>query len=178
MYRIPLIDYNQIPDLATEYPNSNTNYSAFEFKYQSISAIITERQQHLDAVSHEISRLETVMDSIKHIHQQLVAKKDKIITQSMNLHKRLVSALWRLPTEVLSQIFVYCLPDDHHLLPAPHLAPMLLTGICRRWRVVAMGTPSLWSRLSVSEDAQQAAFCYDSWLKRSRRSSLCTAMAS
>ncbi|KAG1731785.1 hypothetical protein EDB19DRAFT_1831602 [Suillus lakei] len=73
-----------IPDLATEYPNSNMNYS--EFNYQSISAIIAECQQHLDTVSHKISRLEAVMDSIKHIHQQLVAKK-KIITQSMNLHK-------------------------------------------------------------------------------------------
>ncbi|KAG1726097.1 hypothetical protein EDB19DRAFT_235389 [Suillus lakei] len=165
MYLMPFIDDDQIPDLATEYPNSNPNYS--EFNYQSISAIIAERQQHLDTVSHEVSRLETVMDSIKHIHQQLIAKKDKIIAQSMNLHKRLVTALWRLPTEVLSQIFVYCLPN-YHYLSASHLAPMLLTRICRRWREVAVGTPSLWCRLHVSEDAQRAALCYDTWLKRSR----------
>ncbi|KAG1747736.1 uncharacterized protein EDB91DRAFT_1262684 [Suillus paluster] len=42
----------------------------------------------------EISGLETAMNSIKNIHQQLVEKKDTI-TQSMNLHKQLESALWR-----------------------------------------------------------------------------------
>ncbi|KAG1731784.1 hypothetical protein EDB19DRAFT_1736614, partial [Suillus lakei] len=68
----------------------------------------------------------------------------------------------------LSQIFVYCLPYDRHSLPTSHLAPMLLTRICRQWREVTMGTPSLWCRLSVSEDVQQAAFCYDTWLKRSQ----------
>ncbi|KAG1825479.1 uncharacterized protein BJ212DRAFT_1573008 [Suillus subaureus] len=156
-----------IPDLETQYPISNTNYSAFKLDYQNISAIITERQQQLDAASHEISRFETVIDGINHIHQQLIAKKDKI-TQSMNLHKRLVSALWRLPAEVLSQIFVHCLPIGYHLLPVSRAAPMLLTRICRRWREVAVDMPNLWHRLSVGKDWQRAAFCYEAWLKRSR----------
>ncbi|KAG1724740.1 hypothetical protein EDB19DRAFT_1758607 [Suillus lakei] len=45
---------------------------------------------------------------------------------------------------------------------------MLLTRICRRWREIAVGMSCLWCRLSVSEDGQRAAFCYDSWLKRSQ----------
>ncbi|KAG2151513.1 hypothetical protein DEU56DRAFT_850437 [Suillus clintonianus] len=156
-----------MPDLETPYPNSNM---AFEPNDQSINTIITERQQQFDAVSHEISGLEAVMDSIKHLRQQLVERKDKI-TQSMKLHKRLVSALWRLPTEVLSEIFVYCLPETSHLSPASKLAPMLLTRICRRWREVAVSMPSLWCGLSMKvddRDWQRAAFCYDSWLERSR----------
>ncbi|KAG1882786.1 hypothetical protein F4604DRAFT_1921382 [Suillus subluteus] len=156
-----------IPDLKTQYPISNTHYSAFNLNYQNISAIITERQQQLDAASYEISRFETVIDGINHIHQQLVAKKDKI-TQSMNSHKRLVSTLWRLPAEVLSQIFAHCLPNRHRLSPASKAAPMLLTRICRRWREVAVDMSSLWQRLNVRKDWQRAAFCYESWLKRSR----------
>ncbi|KAG1861582.1 hypothetical protein DFJ58DRAFT_912772 [Suillus subalutaceus] len=163
-----------IPDLETQYPISNTNYSAFKLDYQNISAIVTERQQQLDAVSHEILRLETVIDSINHIHQQLVAKKDKI-AQSMNSHKRLVSALWRLPAEVLSQIFAHCLPIGlkfgYCLSPASKAVPMLLTRICRQWREVALGTPGLWHGLSVGKDWQRAAFCYEAWLKRSLRAS-------
>ncbi|KAG0704623.1 hypothetical protein DFH29DRAFT_848842 [Suillus ampliporus] len=163
-----------IPDLETPYSQArfpSTNYSAIELKDQSIGAIITERQQQLDAVVHEISSLKPVMDSILNLHQQLVQQKDKII-QSMDLHKRLGSALWRLPTEVLSHIFVYCLPKDKYLSPASNLAPMLLTRICRRWREIAVGMPSFWCMLRTAEinrrDWQRQAFCYDSWLKRSQ----------
>ncbi|KAG0704622.1 hypothetical protein DFH29DRAFT_827672 [Suillus ampliporus] len=113
------------------------------------------------------------MDAIRNIHHQLIEKKDRI-TQSLNLHKGLVSGLWRLPTEVLSQIFDHCLPvaEDSPLLSPSRLeAPMLLNEICRRWREVAVGMPSLWCRLRVEvdhSDWERAAFCYNSWLERSR----------
>lgn len=92
---------------------------------------------------------------------------------SMVLDRRLPSAfsIWRLPTEVLCHIFDYCLPDTEHLSPTPDMAPILLTRVCRRWREVAVDMPSLWCRLSVKvflNDWQRDAFCYDTWLKRSR----------
>ncbi|KAG1747101.1 uncharacterized protein EDB91DRAFT_1345187 [Suillus paluster] len=161
-----------LPGLQVTIPDLETPYSRFPNTDQSIihhgqpkliSAIINQRQQQLDEVLHEISGLETVL-------QQLVEKKDRI-TQSMNLHEGLGSALWRLPTEVLSHIFIYCLPQYEHLEPEPDIAPMLLIRVCRRWREVAVGLPSLWCRLYMELDASdslRAAFCYDSWLKRSR----------
>ncbi|KAG2141938.1 hypothetical protein DEU56DRAFT_900588 [Suillus clintonianus] len=164
-------------DLETSYSRrvaTITNHSVVELEDQSISAIINERQQQFDATLHEISELETAMDDLKILHWQLVEKKDKI-TQSMNLHKQLVSALWRLPTEVLSHIFVHCLPETSRLpYASKRLAPVLLTRICRRWREVAVGTSNLWCRLMLqsSEDDnkhwESMAFCYDLWLKRSR----------
>ncbi|KAG1820981.1 uncharacterized protein BJ212DRAFT_1478073 [Suillus subaureus] len=51
------------------------------------------------------------------------------------------------------------------------MAPILLTRVCRRWREVAVDMPSLWCRLSIKvflKDWQHNAFCYDTWLKRSR----------
>ncbi|KAG2141890.1 hypothetical protein DEU56DRAFT_754857 [Suillus clintonianus] len=162
-----------IPDLETTYSKfPNTDHSAVDLGGQSVIDIIAERQQQLDGVVHDIMGLESVVDSIKNLHQQLVEKKVKI-TQSMNLHKGLVSALWRFPTEVLSQIFHQCLPETKMLLPSMLKAPILLTGICRRWREVAVGMPSLWCslRLYVEVDDRhwhRAAFCYDMWLKRSR----------
>ncbi|KAG2141855.1 hypothetical protein DEU56DRAFT_268578 [Suillus clintonianus] len=110
------------------------------------------------------------MCGVENVRQQLFKNMDNI-TQSMDLHKGLVSALSRLPAEILSQIYVDCLPETHHLLPTPTQAPMLLTQICRRWREVALDTPSLWCRLSVRvnhTDWQRAVLCCDSWLKRSR----------
>lgn len=86
----------------------------------------------------------------------------------MKLHQGLVSALWRLPTEILSHIFVHCLPDSKLLQPEMKLAPILLTRICRRWREVAVGMSSLWCRVFAECNWQQTAFCYNSWLERSR----------
>jgi hypothetical protein len=159
-----------MPDLETPYSAfPNTDHSAIG-RSKSINAVIAERQQQLDSVLQEVSRLESVMDGINNIHQQLLQKKDSII-QSMNLHRGLVSALSRVPPEILSLIFVHCLPETEHLLPSSKSAPMLLTRICRRWREVAIGMSSLWCRVIVdidNDDWQRTAFCYDAWLERSR----------
>ncbi|KAG1750543.1 uncharacterized protein EDB91DRAFT_1217229 [Suillus paluster] len=109
------------------------------------------------------------------IDQQLVEKKERI-AKSMNLHQGLVSPLWRLPTEILAQIFHHCLPDFRHWerdYPSPHptrSAPILLTRICRRWRDVVVGMPSFWCNLYLSKRRkwEQAAFCYTSWLERTQ----------
>ncbi|KAG1816177.1 hypothetical protein EV424DRAFT_1073731 [Suillus variegatus] len=188
-----------IPVLETSYSTfPNTDHSTVELERQSVVNIIAERQQQLATVLHEISGLEAVidgvgsifaerrqqldaeisdlkavMDSVNNIHQAVLENKEKI-TQSMNLHKGLLSALWRLPTEILSQIFNHCLPENIFFLSPLNLpvkAPILLTRICRRWREVAVGTPGLWCRLYVEADDKKmlkAPFCYDLWLKRSR----------
>ncbi|KAG2342514.1 hypothetical protein BDR05DRAFT_348845 [Suillus weaverae] len=107
---------------------------------------------------HEVSRQNGVS-------YQLVEKAK--IVQSNNSS----SAFWRLPTEILAQIFLYCMPETGHWTPEPYLAPMLLTTVCRRWREVAVDMPGLWRRLRLEVghgDWQQRAYCYDTYLKRSR----------
>ncbi|KAG1858761.1 hypothetical protein DFJ58DRAFT_295071 [Suillus subalutaceus] len=161
-----------IPNLESPYSRFPNTDQSTPHKEKSIGAIITERQQQLDTVLHEISGLESVMDSIKNLEQQLLAKKNKI-TQSMILHKGLISGLWRLPIEVLSQIFHLCLPGIDELEPPSGLdPPVLLTGVCQRWRAVTVATPSLWCRPSLlfcpGDQWERQAFCYDSWLKRSQ----------
>ncbi|KAG2141886.1 hypothetical protein DEU56DRAFT_979698 [Suillus clintonianus] len=179
-----------MPDLGTCYSQPklpSTNYFAIEVEGQSISDIVAERQQQLAAITAEISSIQAVRSSIKNLEWQLVRQKNRII-RSINLHNRLRSALWRLPTEIISHIFQLCLPDvpspnvfqlclpdvsrPHILQPPSQLtAPMLLTEICQRWREVAVGVLTLWRRLSVTVNDhhwQRAAFCYDTFLKRSQ----------
>ncbi|KIK33415.1 hypothetical protein CY34DRAFT_711824 [Suillus luteus UH-Slu-Lm8-n1] len=185
-----------MPDLESSYSRGtvpNIYHPTIELNNKSISTILTARKQQLDVVLREISDVESIMDGIKNFHQQLVEQKEKII-QSTTFHKGLGSALWRLPTEVLSHIFHYCLPEDD-MSPTSNQAPLLLTRICRPWRDVAVNTPSLWCQLHVEIDLnrageedvmecfddyweedveaddrvwQQAAFFHDSWLTRSR----------
>ncbi|KAG2119330.1 hypothetical protein DEU56DRAFT_836690 [Suillus clintonianus] len=86
----------------------------------------------------------------------------------MNLHES-TSFASRLPTEVLCHIFIHTLPKYKH--PNLKSFPILLTKICRRWREISVDMPSLWSRMHIDvyvTHLQQAAFYYDSWLKRTR----------
>ncbi|KAG2133639.1 uncharacterized protein EDB93DRAFT_1331395 [Suillus bovinus] len=157
-----------ITDLETSHSKSpNTDQSTME---KDVSDIIAKRHQQLDTVLLEISGVESVMYGAMKAHQKLVEKKDRI-TQSISLHKGLVSGLRRLPTEILSEIFHHCLPESCDQLPSGLQAPLLLTEVCRRWREVAIGTRSLWSRLSVQVDYRRwgsQASGYDLWLRRSR----------
>lgn len=57
-----------------------------------------------------------------------------------------VSPACMLPPELLSTIFILCLPEDWRSSSCrPLHAPMLLTQICGQWRSVAVSTPLLWS---------------------------------
>ncbi|KAL0955032.1 hypothetical protein HGRIS_003952 [Hohenbuehelia grisea] len=80
-----------------------------------------------------------------------------------------------LPSEILSDIFSYCLPD---LLGGPQAqsfrrsraAPLTLLRVCRRWRDVVVTTPVLWTCIAVEQTKQGCAPplpVLQQWLKRS-----------
>ncbi|KAJ7290312.1 hypothetical protein C8J57DRAFT_1275679 [Mycena rebaudengoi] len=75
-----------------------------------------------------------------------------------------------LPPEITSEIFVNCLPGQPQD-PEPLVAPLLLTGICRNWRTIALSTPELWSILSLRLDSPEVqnalADLLPTWLSRS-----------
>ncbi|KAJ7734261.1 hypothetical protein B0H16DRAFT_1767529 [Mycena metata] len=62
-----------------------------------------------------------------------------------------------IPVEIISQIFVECLPADGRVRPSPPRAPLVLTQICRRWREIALGTGQLWRSFDFT--LQSAAWC-------------------
>ncbi|KAG1874366.1 hypothetical protein F4604DRAFT_740614 [Suillus subluteus] len=131
-----------------------------------MQAVSDVQQSILDVVMHNVS----ARNGVSYRHRQLVEEKVKIMHSNIS-HRGFSSPIWRLPTEILAQIFLYCIPEDGNWTPAPYLAPVLLTTVCRRWREVAVDMPSLWHRLRLEAghgDWQQRAFCYDSCLKRSR----------
>ncbi|KAF9454779.1 hypothetical protein P691DRAFT_655191 [Macrolepiota fuliginosa MF-IS2] len=66
----------------------------------------------------------------------------------------------RLPTELLSHIFVLGAEDDPHL-------PLSVSQVCRSWRHIALSTPSLWRRIVLSPHKYM-------WKERIRRARACT----
>ncbi|KAJ7186439.1 hypothetical protein C8R46DRAFT_1057195 [Mycena filopes] len=48
------------------------------------------------------------------------------------------------PVELISEIFIACLPDNGRVQPSRYAAPLVLAQICRQWREIALATPQLW----------------------------------
>ncbi|KAJ7159309.1 hypothetical protein C8R43DRAFT_948240 [Mycena crocata] len=76
-----------------------------------------------------------------------------------------------LPNEITSEIFIHFLPV-YPLCPpmTRRLSPILLTHVCRKWRIIAHSTPTLWRALSLSfgsYDDEDTVDVLHSWLARS-----------
>ncbi|KAJ7081383.1 hypothetical protein B0H15DRAFT_854976 [Mycena belliarum] len=92
----------------------------------------------------------------------------------IKFHKALL-APWRLlPAEIMSEIFVFVLhPVDVDSGPTAwndsRAQTLLLTKVCRRWRNIALSTPSLWTTLSLLLNNSPAPYEWvPLWLDRAR----------
>ncbi|KAJ7778293.1 hypothetical protein B0H16DRAFT_1502932 [Mycena metata] len=85
-----------------------------------------------------------------------------------------------LPTEILAEIFIICLPnqqpngDFYRIVENPrtlrsHEAPLLVATVCRRWREVALSTPRLWLSLILDKNgSRDNTGVVLSWISRSQ----------
>ncbi|KAJ7070092.1 hypothetical protein C8F01DRAFT_1115218 [Mycena amicta] len=75
-----------------------------------------------------------------------------------------------LPAEVVSEIFVHCLPKETVDVVSTRDAPILLCRICRRWRQIALSTLRLWTTFTVVVESEsqkaQLADIAQTWLSR------------
>ncbi|KAJ7087025.1 hypothetical protein C8R43DRAFT_309973 [Mycena crocata] len=75
-----------------------------------------------------------------------------------------------LPNEIVSDIFLHFLPAYPNYPSTTGLfSPTLLTHICRKWRQIALTTPSLWRAIPfpLDLDPSQCVPMLQSWLARS-----------
>ncbi|KAK7048175.1 hypothetical protein R3P38DRAFT_2867812 [Favolaschia claudopus] len=66
----------------------------------------------------------------------------------------------RLPIEIVARIFVLGAEDDDML-------PVHVSHVCRKWRAIALHTPSLWRRISLTPNEQM-------WRERIHRAKACS----
>ncbi|KAJ7896886.1 hypothetical protein B0H13DRAFT_1516036, partial [Mycena leptocephala] len=60
-----------------------------------------------------------------------------------------VPPISRLATEILILIFCLALPDHLVTLPSNTDAPVSVSRVSRHWRMTAIATPELWSRMTI-----------------------------
>ncbi|KAJ7724861.1 hypothetical protein B0H16DRAFT_1698487 [Mycena metata] len=87
------------------------------------------------ALSLSISRQKLLLNEMQARLKNLQAQLDSVVYPVLTL-----------PPEIISEIFVHCLPDKRKLdVVNPDEAPLLLMHVCSPWRQIAIATPQLWS---------------------------------
>lgn len=103
---------------------------------------VTDAQSALARLDGEISRIKTLLDGLERERLSVFLH---VGAHQVHLH----SPIRKLVPEVLSEVFLQCLPEKPILRLSQHDAPLLLAAVCRSWRNIAITTPRLWASLSI-----------------------------
>jgi hypothetical protein len=127
---------------------------------RELSKTTKEMEADIQKVDEEISRLQTALDHLTAVRQRM----------KRSLNER-TTPIYRIPTEILSEIFLHCLVEDSDGFDAEE-APLLLNFVCSKWRTVAISTPQLWSSISLDLPPCGGIEMLETWLSRSSASPL------
>ncbi|KAL0961360.1 hypothetical protein HGRIS_006316 [Hohenbuehelia grisea] len=112
-----------------------TNHALTCGERQIARAYVEEKNRIRDSLTRQIAELERQVAEV----QRDVAPYEALLAPSRDL-----------PPEILSQIFIHCVPELDIAMIHPDLLPALLLRICRRRRDVALSTRALWSTIRIS----------------------------
>ncbi|KAJ7274960.1 hypothetical protein C8J57DRAFT_1505696 [Mycena rebaudengoi] len=111
-----------------------------------LRAVISDAPAELARYDFEIIRLQGILDEMRTARDSIQSR--------YNTCRSIASALRRLPSEILCDIFALIPPDAQQVygiktemtsIAQVHL--LRLAGVCLRWRGLVMGSPVLWSEI-------------------------------
>ncbi|TFK36708.1 hypothetical protein BDQ12DRAFT_713970 [Crucibulum laeve] len=106
------------------------------------SYISSSLKVQLEITEAEISRTQLILDKLNLQRTSLL--------ESVQAHQCLISPTRRLPSDIIQEIFLQCLPTTHNAVMSRKEAPIILGHICSAWREIAHNTPRLWSSIHIS----------------------------
>ncbi|KAJ7643759.1 hypothetical protein FB45DRAFT_823492 [Roridomyces roridus] len=141
----------------------NTNFVPSDSEVKQLNALLQEPVAKLALLDAMISHLVAERSSLQAV---------------IDSHRALLSPIRCIPEDVLREIFISCLPDDHDAFMDVTQAPLLLGRVCGLWRRVAYSTPRLWSSVYIPplgfdlvapEDVERGLATFiKAWLERSK----------
>ncbi|KIY60955.1 hypothetical protein CYLTODRAFT_259070 [Cylindrobasidium torrendii FP15055 ss-10] len=105
-------------------------------------------EKEVDSLERQIPVFEAIM---KNLQRTLAVSK-----RTLALRRAALAPIHRLPQELLVTIFQCCIPRDH-AIPATlgDNVRWVLLNVCRSWKFILEGTPTLWTNLVISPDPCQ-----------------------
>ncbi|KAF9054259.1 hypothetical protein BJ165DRAFT_697821 [Panaeolus papilionaceus] len=139
--------------MSVEEPSTIQKSSPFSHLFGGNAALQEEDYQnvkrHLAGSNVKIASLDAELDELQSRVNALKFKRD-ILQQDVDFHKPLVSAIRRLPFDILEQIFYYSLPTTRNVAMSTLDAPLKFARVCSSWRSAVYAAPRLWSSLHIA----------------------------
>ncbi|KAK0479848.1 hypothetical protein EDD18DRAFT_1440581, partial [Armillaria luteobubalina] len=130
----PLLpDYSHAPPDARIIELLQTNVPPTPFQRNSLKDTLSEMPDR-------VAELDSLVLSTRSLLRYLTKDRNQANA------KKILSPCRRLPTELLTEICIRCLPLYGVGGSAfdPRASPWILSQVCRKWRAVAIATPELW----------------------------------
>lgn len=109
----------------------------------NIQSTVKDVQSTLSSVNEQISRLRSALAELEIYREDLHT--------SLLQHRSVLSAVRRLPPEILGEIFLFAAAGCRLIWPPTSASdsamPWLLGKVCSYWRTVAFSLPRLWSEI-------------------------------
>ncbi|KIJ55768.1 hypothetical protein M422DRAFT_200116 [Sphaerobolus stellatus SS14] len=149
-----------------------TDYVPSHIEGESYRESLTKCKARVEEVTSKINVLEEQIKDLAKLRDELRATHEAT--------SGLFAPIRRLPVEILSEIFLQCLPPSTTYFYYPHdmlklqsitstEAPLILLGVCKRWRRIALDTPRLFTELVATNPLPlNAAAVTNLWLDRSK----------
>ncbi|KAJ2922894.1 hypothetical protein H1R20_g14175, partial [Candolleomyces eurysporus] len=121
----------------------DSGYSPSDAEISLIKALIQRKLDVIDSIDKEIDNLEESLAALK-----ARRKANKIFIRK---HQALIAPIKRLPPDILSTVFLACLPviECPEAAMTPNHPAVVISQVCRHWRQFAFDTPLLWSRIQL-----------------------------
>ncbi|QRV97112.1 F-box-like protein [Ceratobasidium sp. AG-Ba] len=124
-----------------------------------------EREAMLQAIDTELATIPSEIETISLALSTIKSTRDQ---------SKMVAPIYSLPSELLARIFcdASCRCTQrfvHYSLGSGNTSPTVLSGVCRRWRAVALSHLSLWTHLDLVVSRRDTGYRYPSselWLER------------
>ncbi|KAJ7470987.1 hypothetical protein FB451DRAFT_324330 [Mycena latifolia] len=114
----------------------------------------------ISALDAQISDLELALDGFRH--------KRRVVQEQLDSY---IYPVLTLPNEIVSEIFTHFVPVYPACPPMVGLfSPSTLGQVCRKWREIAVSTPSLWRAIGLDLDLEyhpNQLRLFETWLERS-----------
>ena len=120
----------------------DSNYVATDSELLEIRSLLQLPTSRLEELTTQLRELEEKSTQIR--------KEQSALRLFISKHRALISLIRKIPTDILQEIFIACLPIAHNHVMSRWEPPMLLTQICSSWRNVAHATPQLWKSIHIA----------------------------
>ncbi|KAJ7364477.1 hypothetical protein DFH08DRAFT_930390 [Mycena albidolilacea] len=113
---------------------------------------VLEITKLIEDVEGNIRGLDAQISQLQRLTAQLISRRAELDDFAHD-HRGTISAVRRVPSDIMSEIFLRCVdPDSSGNFRSTYAALQPIMQVCGQWRVVALGSPRLWSRIVVDED--------------------------